>query len=262
MADRNDFPIVYRRRLSEPLGELLSDSLSELTRERQTALMIAASVALLLSFGLATLGDVDTGLVKLNLSVAESARWLVFAVTGYLFVDYLLGVVADLLIARVKRWSYLGSIADVKGAIQDDVKQRIASGKVLKEQLIELQGQQATIRAEWKASVGVYEPTSLWAIGEEIDLLQKYGSEKAGPFLERMIPISKKMNELTAHIPADDIPGMLYEQRQLTANLDWYVRLRRSRLAWEVVFPLSYGLFALVWTATHPYIQHHPLVHS
>lgn len=256
MADSNDYPIVYRKRLSEPLGELLSESLSDLTRERQTALMIASSVALLLSFGLATLGDVDAGLVKLNLSVAESARWIVFAVTGYLFVAYALGVIADLLIARVKRWSPLGSIADVKGAIDQDVKQKIQAGRVLNAELIALQEEQAKIRAEWKVSVGVNEPTKVWAVGEEIDLMLKYGSEKAGPFLDRMIPISKKMNELTDHIPADDIPGMLHEQRELTANLDWYVRLRRSRLAWEVIFPLSYGAFALVWTATHPYVHH------
>jgi uncharacterized membrane protein SpoIIM required for sporulation len=257
MAVKDEHPLIYRRRASEPLVELFNDLLSDVTRTRQTALLIAASVAMLLSLGLATLGDVDAGLVKLDLHAAQYARWIVFWVTMYLFIAYILGVVADLLIARFKGWSAFASIKDVEAAIESDVKQRKEEGKVLLPKWIELQEQHAKVRREWKASVGIHEPTNLWALGEEIDLLQKYGSEKAQPFLDRLLPIRDEMNKLTKHIPADDIPDMWYEQRQLKGNLDLYVRLRLARLAWEVAFPVAYAVFALVWTATHPYVPHH-----
>ncbi len=247
---------IYRGRLSEPLSELFADLLSELTRTRQTALLIAASVALLLSFGLATLGDVDAGVVKLNLNVAESARWIVFAVTGYFFIAYVLGVIGDLLLAGVKGRSAFGSIADVKETIKADVKQRIAAGKVVKEKLIDLQEQHDVVLREWKASVGIYEPTKPLQIGEEIDLVQKYGADKAGPFIDRLLPISKQMNALTDNLPIDDVPAIWSEERELETSLDRYLILKKARLVWDVLCPILYGAFALVWTATHSYVRH------
>ena len=120
MAEKKDYPIKYRRDLSGPLSELLSDFLSDLTRTRQTTLLIAASVALLLTLGLATLGDVEAGFVKLNLEAAERTKWVVFAVTLYFLVAYLLGVSADLAVLWAKRWSPLASIEKVEEAMRAD----------------------------------------------------------------------------------------------------------------------------------------------
>jgi hypothetical protein len=260
MAEKKDYPIKYRRDLSGPLSELLSDFLSDLTRTRQTALLIAASVALLLSLGLATLGDVEAGFVKLNLEAAERTKWVVFAVTLYFLIAYLLGVSADLAVLWAKRWSPLASIEKVEEAMRADQALRTEAKWASLEKVRQLIDEKGEIVTEWKAEAGPNAAGIMTGFAYNelavIELTEICGSEASQPYLKRIEPINRTIQELAANVSSDERLGMKAEETQLSRGRKLFVYLTRMRVGLEIVFPVLYALFALIWVASHPYVPH------
>jgi hypothetical protein len=120
MTNSNDDPIWDLRRLSQPVTDLLAQPLSAPTRARQTALLVTASLALLLSMGLAKVDEVGVGVTKLVASdvLQNIASWIAFAVTAYLLIIYLLDVRAEWIVANMRQFSARASLVDFNKAMQ------------------------------------------------------------------------------------------------------------------------------------------------
>ena len=271
MATSKNDSLLYRRTLSQPLSELLADPLSELTRTRQTALLIASSVALLVSTRLATIGEIGAGGVKLTLNAPQLAKWLAFAVTCYLFIAYLLGAWADWLIAETKGWSPLASIADVKAAMQADEDSLTEANKFWAEKLKVVAPQVDQTTKEMQAKLH-----HLYAQADQVEAalssLPQIGSASSEErerrrSLEReqrelntaMTTASNELDNRLAPLMAvvDEVNkrnswsvrlAMSEEKEDLTNKLSTYSILTRLRLLLEIIFPIIYALFALIWT--------------
>jgi hypothetical protein len=152
MPTHKDDPFQHRRVLSQAMSELLADPFSELTRKRQVALLIAATVTALLAAGLLIVSEANFANVKFIAILPQLAKWLGFAVTAYLLIAYLLGVWADWAIANAKRWSPLASIEDMKAAMVSEIKDRNEAYIERKEKLERLQNQLHQIQGEIAAS--------------------------------------------------------------------------------------------------------------
>ena len=136
MATHQDY--LFRKNLSRAMSELLADPFSELTRNRQIALLIAATIAPLLSSGLVKVKEAEVGGTKFELTAPHLAIWLAVAITGDLFISYILTVWADLSIAKVKRWSPLAKIGNVKAEIDADIKAQMEAATARSEEAIRL----------------------------------------------------------------------------------------------------------------------------
>jgi hypothetical protein len=261
----------YRRNLSQPLSDLLADPLSPLTRTRQTTLLTAATVTLLLVFGLATVAKVSGGNAELVLSTPHVARWLAWAITLYLLIAYVLGVWADWAIAKAKRWSPLASIDDVKTAMHQDQQSRINADRYWTDKIDRLVIERDSIQAEKK---GRMDP--LFARSGEIELElsslpepQSTSSERRRTlerewpvvtntlsaamkeFDSRLAPVMSALDEAARHLSLDPFLSMLKEQDALTESLKTFSTLTQYRLILEVVFPVAYGLLALLLAMWH-----------
>lgn len=114
----------YRRQLSQPMAELLANPFSELTRKRHIWLIVAATTTPLLSAGLIKINEGEASGFKITASVPQVATWLAFSITGFLLIEYLLGVWADWAFAKARGWSLHAVVEDVEALIKKDATAR------------------------------------------------------------------------------------------------------------------------------------------
>jgi hypothetical protein len=68
MSTHHDVEFLYRQKLSRPMADLLADPFSELTRKYHNALLITATITLLLSARLVSVTEVGCPYRKVRLS--------------------------------------------------------------------------------------------------------------------------------------------------------------------------------------------------
>jgi hypothetical protein len=256
----------YRRNLSQPLSDLLSDPLSALTRTRQTTLLTAATVTLLLFFGLATVAKVSGGNAEFVLATPHVARWLAWAITLYLLIAYVLGAWADWAIAKAKRWSPLASIDEVKTAMDRDQEGRISADRYWTDKIDRLVIERESITTEKKARID-----PLFARASAIELQRSSMSESDGTsyekrrsvehesrvvtdamgaalkeFDDRLTPVISALDDAAAHLSLNPFLSMLKEQKALTRSLMTFSTLTQCRLLLEIIFPVVYAGLALL----------------
>jgi len=108
----------------KPLADLLSDPFSEVARERQKALLVSASISLLLSTGLASFSEFGTGEAKFAFISPRSANHVFLFVTGYLLIIYVLAAWADWSIALVRNRSAESLLKELEATMKADEKNR------------------------------------------------------------------------------------------------------------------------------------------
>jgi hypothetical protein len=271
MSSGNDLKFLYRRSLSQPLSELLTDPFSELTRKRRATLLIAATVTLLLSAGLITLSEVGVADVKFTLSTPQIARWLAFTVTFYALIVYLLSARADWIIAKVRRWSRLASIADAKAKMVSDAEGRSQADLERKEEMERLKLKQQEIKAEMRVRFDEISarrkeieasleslPDIESASPEELEQITSLNYQKTELSLshfaawqeedELLDPYRKAHSELAFAFSLEPTILMRAEQRDIEPQLSTFSRLTRLRLWVEILFTDTYAVFALFWT--------------
>lgn len=274
MSNHNDDQFLYRRKLSQPMAELLADPFSELTRKRHTALLIAATVTLLLSAGLVNVGEVGVAGITFTLNAPNLAKWLALTVTFYLLIVYLLGVRADWTIAKAKHWSPLGSIADVKAEMVEDHEARVRAGKERLQRLERLQGEQRKIEAEIRprldaisaryheiesmltpliesTQVSSEELTRCCALARESTELCRSELTTWTELTGRLAPVEKAIKELVQSISLEPANSWWRERADIEPTIRDFSRLTQLRLVVEILFPAAYAAFALVWTVLH-----------
>jgi hypothetical protein len=274
MATPFDYPdpLFYRRRLSGPLSELLADPFSELTRKRQTPLLIAASVTFLLSAGILTVQEADVGSIKFHLEVAQLAKGLAFWVTIYLLAAFVLGVRADWVIAKAKQLSPLASTADVMAAMKADtdaefeaVKARAQRRKVLQDKMdkiqAEAQQQLDVIFARQRDILRKISSTEIEEAPLHPELLELENEQKLirQQLEDRLSPLQTERDELFKRLAEpgflDPAIFMTVEREEIKTTLKTFSNLTRARLYIEALFPAIYAMIALAcavaWTLHH-----------
>jgi hypothetical protein len=273
MATHKDFPFPHIRNLSRPMSELLADPLSELTRKRQPALLIAATIVLLLSAGLAKVSEVGVANFKFELKPPNLATWLAFAITGYLLISYILGAWADWSIAKAKRWSPLAKIGDVKAEMDADQKARTQADMALSEEAHRLRDELGKVEAEIQprldrnrnrqrevedaissikfASMSSEESAHLVRLAHESVELIRAASALHRESRDRTTPLVNRANEIVQSISLEPVQSMWAERGDIDATVRIFSRLTHLRLVFEIIFPAAYAVFALVWTGLH-----------
>jgi hypothetical protein len=248
-------PYLYLRSLSQSLSDLLADPLSERTRTSMRELLIAASVALLLSTGFAKIFEVSVGVAvaKPSESSQRVVEWLAFVVTFYLLATYLTGVWADRPIAKMKE---LIAKATIRDSIDRSEERRKEAREASDYQIMSLFSELKRLRAENKAKLDPMEARmkeldplddefikldeSLRAIGEETD--------------KHRLALMEELEKAPIEPPKQLGLATEAEYDQLGSMLSTFNKLAPWRLVLEVVFPTLYALVALAftfWTLRH-----------
>jgi hypothetical protein len=263
----------YRRKLSQPMAELLADPFSELTRKRHTALLIAATVTLLLSFGLATVTKVDVAGAEFVLNAPQHAKWLACAVTLYLAAVYLLGVRADWAIAKAKQWSPFSSIEDVKSAMTLDKETQVRWKEEQLQKLKNLKDDRSKIKAEFQLKLdtisaqhqetaaehealvrGAYEERvesegRRKSLMNELMELFRAGNAVRDELNMRLEPIDKNIQKLRVRISQNDRTVLWWNEKiDIDLTFKAFSDLTKLRLWLEILFPAGYAIFAIIWT--------------
>lgn len=246
MTNSNDDPIWDLRRLSRPVTDLLAQPLSAPTRARQTALLVAASLALLLSTGLVKVAEVGVGVTKLVASDAlrqHIASWIAFAVTAYLLIIYLLDVWAEWMVANMRQLSDRASLDDFNKAMQARL---IEGEKVKKDRIASLSSQVTRILAEM--NIDPPAPAEQAPSDEPFRLSEPARAEELA---RRLADAMQSLEKEPAELPADLVSaveiGFAYTKKMSSTA----ERLMTARLVLEILFPIAYALFALGWTLGH-----------
>ena len=274
MDKRRDDPLLYRRNLSQSMAELLADPFSEVTRKRQPALLISATVTLLLSAGLARVTEIGVANSKFSLELPQLATWLAFAVTVYLLSAYLIGVWADWAIGRVKRWSPLAAVSDVEAAMISDSNDRALANEARHQKIERLNNELRQIREEMDTRRGALSAreheieaalSSMPKVGsasfEENERCLSLAQESAEIVRSQSVLLQERSHREAPMIDAilELLPSsslvptvsMLNEHLDLKRALRTFSKLTELRLALEILFPAAYAAFALVWTILH-----------
>lgn len=272
MSPHNDGLFSYRQRVSQPMAKLLADPFSELTRKRHTSLLIAATVTLLLSFGLATVTKVGVAGSDFTLNSPQDTKWLAVTVTLYLVVVYLFGVRADWVIAKANHWSPLASIEDVRSTMIADKKALARWQENQHQKLESLKSERSKIKAEFQPkldtifaqmentadkhqtvlkSSGVRTEESKSLMNQLTELHLSYNTTR-DELENRLDPIQRKIRELSEDISRDDrILFWWKEKMDIDPTFQTFSRLTQFRLWLEIVFPATYAVFAIIWTILH-----------
>jgi hypothetical protein len=263
--------LLYRRSLSHPMSELLADPFSALTRARQTWLLIASTLTLLLSAGIAQVGELTIANVKLTATTPRLATGLAVAVTAYLLVTYLLGVRADWAIAKAKQWSPLASIAEVKTAMISDQEVRAQAATKRSQELERLQIEKEKIKAEMEArfkkirdrgsevesaisSVDIHSASSeqlsqVRLLSHEATVLAREDLATQLESNNRLRPLDNAIGELIQSISLEPTRLMFAESADIEKTVETFSNLTRLRLVIEILFPAAFAVLALTWAA-------------
>jgi hypothetical protein len=256
----SDLQKDYLPRLSEPISDLLADPFTKLTRKYQTALLVAATVTVLLSAGIVTIKKVDTFGAEIDITV-QIATMLAFLITCYLSFVFYSSVSADWVIAEAKHWSPLASIDAMK----------IAAMKEL--EALDEQSNRAGIEMNQieKSKDSKLEEIDkqLRKIREEEKILQSkdYTEIRTQLFAlyERESELSKtKMAALRSSVDAAQITSDLsirYIYLKINTNkvesmIAAFASLTRKRLRLEFLFPLIYATLTLIASIAITICQH------
>lgn len=267
MATRNEY--LFLKGLSGPISSLLTDPLSELTRKRQTALLITATVTLLLSAGLLKLREVALASFKFaELKPPQLATWLAFAVTVYLLAVYLLGVRADWAIAKAKRWSPLakieGAIADMnaaKEAIAQEAMKLAERGQscIAERDRIEADMQKKIDELHRQSEIAdaamyAYTTGSKEELGRLfVEAEEAHSAEWAArqELEDAVAPFNKEIRESLDLVLLEDSGSVGSQRVDLGRSMGAFSRLTKLRVVLEIIFPAAYAVFSLVWTVVH-----------
>jgi Skp family chaperone for outer membrane proteins len=253
------------------MSELLADPFSEVTRSRQHGMLIAASVSLLLSAGVATLHEVGPEEIKLTFSAPELVIWISAAVTFYFLITYCLGVFADTMLSRAKQWSPLASIAEMEATMDIEHDLRRTALADLTAAVAESPSATevtANIDAVWNKHVGRIDEIrgALKALppvstASDADNQRRLALRKALADLNEAVRIemnhandsrisenSKKFHEASAHLNVDRILPDWEERTQMMRTLRTSSLIARLRLGIEIVLPTTYAMIALIWS--------------
>jgi len=250
---------LYGRNLSQPLLELLTDPLSDAARARQTALLIAASLVLLLSTGIAQVNEYKAGEAKLTLISPLYANRIAFAVTAYLLVIYLLAVFADWSVVSLKHWAAKAAIKDIEATMVSDQKDRIDRDQVRIKRLHELGSQVDEILAEQKATVDpIMAQTAELANATpdkpatpEFFALTDKINQANNAFEARLDPLLKEIRVWHNQLTLDPWIAMQADQAAIERTRSQFSFLTRLRVLLEVLFPATYATVALVLALLH-----------
>jgi hypothetical protein len=283
----------YREKLSGPLSELLADPFSELTRTRQTALLIAATISLLVSSGIAQIREVGAGDAKLIFPDSQMFTWVSAIVTTYFLITYVLGVIADSMVARTKQWSPLASVAEVQAAIEqeEDVRQKgFEEAKVALKDIVgpSVQEVLAEIDAIWnkrakritevRAALKALPPSSAASaqqnerratLRKELSDLNEAAQKEVEKASEarsaRDQAAWQKYEVARDHVAIDRVVSTVLTKQDLTKTLNISAILARARLAVEIIFPITYAVAAIVLIIYHglagPVVPPPPILH-
>jgi hypothetical protein len=265
----------HLKELSGPMSELLEDPFSEVTRVRQSGMLIAATVSLLLSTGVATLHEVGPEEIKLTFSAPELITWISAAVTFYFLITYCLGVFADTMLSRTKLWSPLVSIAEMEAAMDLERDLRHEALADLTAAVDELpsvrEGAMADIDAVWNRHIGRIDELraalkALPPVGSasDADNQRRLALRKELSDLNEAVQIemkragesridenSKKFDEANQRLGINRIVPDWEERAKMRKTLKTSTLIARLRLGIEIVLPMTYAVIALIWTIYH-----------
>lgn len=270
MSTSDELEFIYRKSLSQPFSELLIDPLTELTRKRQTTLLIISTVTLLLSTNLIALSGVvvDVTATKLTLSTPQVAKWLAFSVTFYLLVIYLFSVRADWVVAKAKQWSPLASIAEIKSAMASDHEARIQAGHQRKKEMERLDHRHDEISAEYKlrsdkisqrssevslliAALPEYGVAShkerevLSSLFHEASELARAEYANWNEMRELLKPLEESKSQMIRDMSLERSFAMVEERNDVESMFSVFTRLTSLRIFVEIIFPVAYAVFSL-----------------
>jgi hypothetical protein len=265
---------------------LLADPLSELTRKRQTALLLTATVGWLLSAGLVTVTELKAEDWAIHAEVPWLAKWLAFLITAYLLSVYLLGVWADWTIAKAKGWSPLASIENTKAAMTRELETWFETNSLWEEKAQQAINQKETIRQELNQRIDENRARSTAAraeldtltekglsvsseesnrksalmkevieLGTSLMALQKERYEKMAAPTSEFDEIIREWDEAIARQSTEVFQPMRDERKIIDKTIPEFSRLTRLRLILEIWIPSAYAASALIVTVVLTYVR-------
>ncbi len=237
----------------KPLVDLLSDPFSEVARERQKALLVCASISLLLSTGLARFSEFGTEAAKFAFISPRSANQVFFAVTLYLLIIYLLAAWADWSVALVRKRSAEDLLKRLEAAMSSDEKERQAAAVTLASKMWDLSTELSDLSDKhFAVTIPLAKEIDDLAEAERyhlpsqervtmqarLDELNRSFRERSGA-ISQQIDILHKQNTLHEMVERMQDMGFI---RQSKAKVP---RVTRARIIIEIVFPAAYGISAI-----------------
>jgi hypothetical protein len=261
--------------------DLLQDPLSEVTRNRQSSLLISSVAALLLSFALVSPTEGSLGGLTVAISHPETIKSAAGLIALYFLIIYLVNVAQDL---RIYRYRLMGVAADIGSlnnklglSIQQNVESLQEKSKANHEVLSEMQSlfdaqneidrkyapniddiekridsgiQQALPQINEGSDSAFWESMSEYkALTKALDEIERKKAEEKRPHIERL-------NELHKTVDTDEVMTRINQLHDATQDLRHQTELllrahqtrawlQRLRIALEIIFPTALSLFGI-----------------
>jgi len=283
MKDKGEDYYRVLRRLRRPLSKLAEDPYTELTRKRQTSLLIVASLAILLAFGWAAMPSGATGAAGAEAKAAEvgkgdaananepkyegwpfvlkvntrTAMVLADIATGYLLVMFLLGARSDQALSRCGLLSPFAPVKELARAANElqrtfDEEMRAIhaisdemgrSSLECRRELQSLVARQSEIMEKLRCE---QDPTLHAMLQHDLDTVRNAAVEAVQ---KDSVSGRASVDRLLAlqesgFVVAGDLASAERDQETARRMLEEYWNLARYRFNLEVLLPSAYAIFA------------------
>jgi hypothetical protein len=250
---------------------LLTDPLTDLTRRRQTLLLIAGTITLLISFAVVEPGPNNTVFgIGLKLTQPAVVGDLCAAVTVYFLILYGLGTYADLVVRRVRLWTLemaFDQITD-KAALEITARGHVFESHVkarfdatnrwlsLSEERDKMIHPLNVRRDALEASILGNSAPDTDAVLEQMHTLTGQISKIRTDYGDKLARIERP-NDLVSH-PIPNVRDAVMTQDEIKYARSREHRITQVRIAVEVLAPLALGFIAvgrtlfLDWKAGFP----------
>ena len=267
MATNDKFDEYYFDSLSSVGKEFFSEFLSELTRKRQTAVLISAFIAILVSFTLVSPTETDVAGIKFSFINSSVINPLAGVVCVYFLLVYVISVLQDLELHRYRTMPFLFRQEQIAHRVENEIKERERRLAELRrifdekwKDRQELLDRAEAIRLKYKpqtdeleAKLESFNPISehLGDTAKTLRQLQdidRKSWQAQLKFYDFMHEYAKQdgVNELSKEIISSIKDVKLNDKSELILKTrQRYLLYNRLRLIIEIVFPIGLSLFAI-----------------